>query len=234
MREREVCSHAQLPPGAPGRAEDRGGPSFRAGMELGLLQGWVLCWMSPEGPGTRDGGGVGAGAGADRKAARLQEGLPSPAEVGGPEPRLPLLGLECPLLVTGLKANPLQGNSVHCLSDHPSDSGRGHKAVPGAGCLPLLRSQWQRAPCAPLRPCRGPLPTQLRSHPRLASEWQQFWGGRNCPATRAVQQGTQASWGCVSSPSLQAGKARLGAQPVGQHPGGLSAPRGTGVSRPRF
>lgn len=73
---------------------------------------------------------------------------------------------------------------------------------------------------------------QLRSHPRLGSEWQQFWGGRNCPATQAVQQGTQASGGCVSSPSLQAGKARLGAQPVERAPWRALGTQGDGCLPP--
>lgn len=217
----------------PGGGQRTEGPSFRAGTELGLPEGQVLCWMSPEGPGTRGAAwGPAPGQTGRRKAARLQEGLPSPAEVGGPELRF-LCWVWSALCWSCDTANLLQGNWVHCLSVHLSDSGQGRTVVPGVWPPPASEESVAESSLGPSEALRGPLSARLRSHRAEGQSDSSSGVGGSARPPEPSDRGRRLPGGRgVNSPSLQAGEARLGAQRGDERPGGLSAPREVGCLPP--
>lgn len=233
LRGREVCSHARLPPGAQGRAEDRGGPSFRAGMELGLLEGQVLCWMRSEGPGTRDGEGVGGGVGPALGQTGRRRGCRKDFHLL-PRSEGLSLGFLCwvwSALCWSCDSRPSlskAAGSTACLFTSQTQD-KDIRWRPGSGRLQLMRGQWQRAPCAPLEalgvsPYSGQKPPTLRGRAAAVLGWEELPGPPSLPT------GAAGFLGGRELPSLQAGEATWWEE----HPRGLWRPGRRDVSRPRF
>lgn len=129
-----------------------------------------------------------------------------------------------------LKAKPLQGNRVHCLSLHQSDSGQGHKVAPGVWPPPAYEGSVAKSSLCPsealgVSPYSGQKPPTLRGRAAAVLGWEEL--PRPPPS---LPTGDAGFLGGRELPSLQAGEATWWEE----HPRGLWRPGRRDVSRPRF